>query len=96
MLSPLLASSSPFVGSTHPSSHHFGCFLMLLRGHDLVTLVTLCYTFIYYDVVPWVHAREGYVTPPSPNMCYVIIPSHLSCGASPLGILEGMRPSYLE
>ena len=84
------------MGSTRPSSHHLGHFIMLLRGHDLVTLVTLCYILTYYDAVPWGHARKGYVAPPSPTMCYVIIPSHLSCGASPLGILEGMRPSYLQ
>ena len=84
------------MGSTRPSSHHLGRFIMLLRGHDLVTLVILYYILIYYDAVPWGHGREGYVTSRSPTMCYVIIPSHLSCGMSPLGILEGRCPSYLE
>ena len=63
------------MGYTRPSLHHLGHHLILFGAHVLVSFDTLCFMVM---IVPWGHASEGYVTLPSPTMCYPMSPSHRS------------------
>lgn len=65
---------------------------MYFEGHDLVTLVTLCYDLWLYHGDMLVNDLYYLLALPCVMLCF----THLLCGASPQGVFEWVWPSYFE